>query len=94
MQVFGSGAVANFGDCDFAIAAERIDKLDAVAAIVDAGFNADAGERVDPRDHVANRCRHVSRRIEIDRAQYARGACDLQVRHIDAGTTVERRQQG
>ena len=69
----------------------RIDELDPIAAIVDAGFDAESVELVNARDDIANCRRYVVDLVQIDGPRDAVGARDLEIADIDAGPAVERR---
>ena len=91
-QVFCRRVVADGFHFDFAAAAGGIDKLDAVAAFVDACLNADA-QRIDSRDDVAHGRGNVVDLVQVDRAGHAVRIGDLEVADVDAVAAIERRQK-
>ena len=66
-QVGRCGAATRFFDFQLAGATGLVDQQDAVAGVVDTGFDADR-QRVDAVDHVADRFRLVPDRVHVDRA--------------------------
>src|SRR5262245_45742134 len=83
VEILCSGAIADFGDGEFARAIGCINQFDAIAAVIDLGVYAYADQGVDATDNVAHRRGDIVLFVKVNSADVSVRAGDFEVADID-----------